>query len=85
MQWATCLMNLEVGKMELVTPDNVPDGDDPKYGEDVHIVPCFAEDEGREWEHSFGLHEFTKECACHPKLKKLEGGRLLIIHTERVN
>lgn len=81
MGWATCIMNLEAGKMELIPPEKRPDVDDPRYGSEVHIVPVVDVGEY----HSWGGHEFEESCYCHPEVRKQVYGRTLIVHKDTVN
>lgn len=85
MQWATCLKNLEVGKMEIVPMGVKVDADDPRYGQEVHIVPCKQEDITDVWRFKFGVHELTRDCYCRPQVREQVHGRTLIIHRDTVN
>lgn len=83
MRWAVCVKNLEVGKMQLITPDMTLDADDPIYGDDVHIVPV-VEDKKDPTYLSFGVHDFVRDCACHPKVQ--DGlSRTIITHQAAFN
>jgi hypothetical protein len=83
MRWALCMKNLEVGKMQLITPDMTVDEDDPRFGDDLHIVPL-VENQIYPNRISFGVHEFERTCACHPRF---EAGlyRNIITHQAAVN
>lgn len=80
-KWATVLKDVEADKFVMVDAGTKIDPDDLRYGEDVHIVPVTVEKE----EISFGIHEFEKNCYCHPKVEEQVWGRQLVIHTDRVN
>ena len=84
MPWATCLKSTETGKMMLVTPDQRPDSDDPRYEQEVHIVPVVTDPKDENY-YTFGVHDFTHNCYCHPKIQEQVHGRTLILHREVVN
>lgn len=84
MRWAVCMKNLEAGKMQLITPDMSVDEDDPRYGDDVHIVPV-VEDHKDPETLSFGIHDFVRDCYCHPKVQEHCGSRTIICHQAAVN
>ncbi len=84
MRWAVCVKNLEAGQMQLITPDMTVDADDPRFGDDVHIVPV-SEDQKDSDYLSFGVHDFVRDCYCHPKVQEQCYGRTLISHREAVN
>src|ERR1035437_7256205 len=83
MRWAVCMKNLEIGKMVLITPDMSVDVDDPRYDQDVHIVPV-EEDPNDPCYLSFGVHDFVRNCVCHPKIQERCGGRTIISHQAAV-
>lgn len=79
-KWAVVIENLEAKKMQLVTPEIESAGDDARYGNEVHVCPVVFDGD----DISFGFHEFTRDCPCHPKVK--QGiSKTVIIHTEKVN
>ena len=80
MGWAVVVKNLEHGKFQIVPKVGEFDRDG-LYGDDINIVPCTETPE----EILFGIHEFTRECCCHPKVSRLDGGPTLVIHTDQVN
>jgi hypothetical protein len=80
-KWATVLKNVEVDKFVLVEAGDRVDVDDSRYGDEVHIVPVTVEKE----EISFGVHDFRRECHCHPRVEEQVFGRTLVIHTDMVN
>jgi hypothetical protein len=84
MQWAVCMKNLEVGKMQLISPDNPIDHDDPRYDDEVHIVPVVTDPRDPEML-SCGVHDFIRECYCHPKIHPQCGSRTIICHQAAVN
>lgn len=84
MRWAICMKNLEAGKMQLITPDMSVDEDDPRYGDEVHICPVVEDPKDPKYL-SFGVHDFVKECACHPKIQEQCGSRTIITHSAAVN
>ena len=57
------------------------DDDDPRYGEDIHLVPAIEDGDY----YSFGVHEFNRKCYCHPQIQEQVWGRTLVIHSEQVN
>jgi hypothetical protein len=79
--WATCLKEVETGRWLLIPPEEKPDNDDPRFEQIVHIVPVKQDGEYL----SFGIHDFTPECYCHPKVQEQVFGRTIICHTEVVN
>ena len=81
MPWAICIKNIETGKMELVCEGFKADLDDPRYADEVHIVPT-TEADG--WIR-FGVHDFKRDCCCHPKIRNYVNNRTLILHSEAVN
>lgn len=83
-RWAVCIKNLEVGKMQLITPDMSVDPDDPRWDQEVHIVPV-TENPEKPLSLDFGVHDFVRNCACHPKIEKQRFGRTIISHQEAVN
>jgi 5-methylcytosine-specific restriction endonuclease McrA len=83
-RWAVCIKNLEVGKMQLITPDMSVDPDDPRWDREVHIVPV-TENPEKPSNLDFGVHDFVRNCACHPKIEKQRFGRTIISHQEAVN
>lgn len=80
MPWAIAIKNIEAGKMELVCGD-LPSLDDPRYEDVAHIVPVPEEADVM----NFGVHDFTKDCCCHPKVEHFVHNRTLISHREAVN
>jgi hypothetical protein len=81
MPYGTFLMDIEAGKYMLVTPENKPDADDPRYGDEVHIVPLVALDGHL----SLVGHECSLSCYCRPSVRKQVWNRTLVIHNETVN
>jgi len=47
---------------------------------DAHVVPCTVENDVV----MFNVHEFKRDCACHPEVRNNDG-QTIVIHTERVN
>jgi hypothetical protein len=84
MRWAVCVKNIEVGKMMLITPDMSVDVDDPRLGDEVHIVPVVEDQKDPDWL-SFGVHDFVRDCYCHPKIQEQCYGRTIISHSATVN
>jgi hypothetical protein len=84
MRWAIVMKNLEAGKMQLITPDMTGASEDPRFGDDVHIVPV-VEDPKDPNILSFGVHDFITDCACHPRVEPQCNGRTLITHSAAVN
>jgi hypothetical protein len=84
MPWAICVKNLEIGEMVLITPDMTVDVDDPRYDDEVHIVPVTIDTKDPDYL-SFGVHDFKRDCYCHPKIQKHCGGRTVIKHRATVN
>jgi hypothetical protein len=81
MPWGTYLKSTESGKMVLVPPSEKPDSNDPRYEQEVHIVPVKVDGENI----SLGIHDLVRECVCHPKIQEQVHERTLIIHREMVN
>jgi hypothetical protein len=78
------MKNLEADKMQLITPEMTGASDDPRFGDEVHIVP--VEEDPKDPTHlCFGVHEFVRECACHPRLQQKSSGRMIIAHQAAVN
>lgn len=84
MRWAICMKNLEAGKMQLITPEMTGAPEDPRFGDEVHIVPV-VEDPKDPTVLSFGVHDFVRECACHPRIEPKSNGRMIIAHQSAVN
>lgn len=82
--WAVCLKNLESDKWQMIPCGEHVDHDDPRYGDEIHVMPCF-DDPQVENHLNFGFHDFSRECVCHPKLQPQASGKVMIIHNERVN
>ena len=85
MPWATCLKDNESGCMVMLGQGQTPDSDDPRYGNEVHIVPVEVVEKEDGQYYSFGVHEFTYECFCHPEIQDQCHGRTLILHKEKLN
>jgi hypothetical protein len=68
------------GRFEVIPKEARIDADDPRYEQDVHIMPCTNGEEGI----SFGAHEPSLKCYCQPRVESPVGGRTRIIHRERV-
>ena len=81
MPWAIALRKTKTGAIQLYTDGMKVDEDDPEYDQDVHIVPCFENGDDL----SFGVHDFTRQCCCHPRVDDNTYKRNLVIHSERVN
>ena len=79
-QWAVCVKNLEVNKVELVPHGTKLDDDDPRYENDLHVVPCTDIGSPEEMHLNFGAHDFTRQCYCKPEVREQVYGRTLIIH-----
>jgi hypothetical protein len=84
MPWAICVKNLEIGEMVLITPDMSVDVDDPRFDDEVHIVPVVVDPKDPD-RLSFGIHDFVRDCVCHPKIQNHCGGRTVIKHRAVVN
>jgi hypothetical protein len=84
MRWAVCMKDVEVGRMQLITPDMRVDEDDPRFGDEVHVIPVI-EDKNDPMHLDFGVHDFVRECVCHPKIQEQCGGRTIIAHQSAVN
>jgi hypothetical protein len=52
------MKDLETGAMMLFPPYPHPDDDNPRYDQDVHILPCEQYADGEEVRFRFGAHEF---------------------------
>lgn len=57
MAWGAVMKNLEVDKFELIPPEKHVDADDPRYGDEVHIVPIYDDPEAPN-RMTFGAHDF---------------------------
>lgn len=84
MRWAVCVKNLEAGQMQLITPDMTVDADDPRFGDEVHIVPVVENQKNLGWI-DFGVHNFVRDCYCHPKIEPRGSGKTIISHSAMVN
>ncbi len=82
MLWVTCMRNLKTGKMELIPPGGKPADEDPKYDQDVHIVPCTDQSTETELYFTLGNHDFKRNCYCHPKIREQLRGRTLVMHED---
>ena len=85
MPWVVVIENIESGKMELMRNDMPIDPDHPRYGQEAHIVPCNEGDIVDQFNFSFGAHEFTRACYCHPEVCEQVYGRRLVIHRPATN
>lgn len=84
MRWTVCMKNIEVGKWQLITPDMTVDADDPRFDNEVHIVPVNVNPKQPDYL-SFGVHDFIRECCCHPQIQELCHSRTIITHRSAVN
>jgi hypothetical protein len=75
--------NIESGRLEIITPTTEVDPGDPRYDSMVHIIPFKEEPDPQRL--SFGVHEFVRNCCCHPKIEDRCGGRTIISHSAMVN
>lgn len=80
MLWALGLREKASGMVVMVTAGMRVDVDDETYEPDVHIVPC-KEVRG---EHTFGSHDFTRQCYCKPEIRQKVNGRDQVIHKDSV-
>lgn len=76
MPWATIIRDIETGKVTLVLADPQP-VDVNRY--ERHGVPCYESGD----EILFGVHDFTRNCICRPKIAEDEHGDEIIVHQER--
>lgn len=83
MPWALAIREVESRKVILITEGMRIDEEDPRYEDEVHIVPCDEDPKDKEVL-SFGYHDFTKECCCQPRTET-RVGRSLIVHKDKVN
>jgi hypothetical protein len=83
MEWAIGFICLKTGKVELYGGEDT-DLSDPAYGPDIHIVPCDPI-KGNKADLTFGAHEFTRECYCHPRTKPCSPHKTLVLHNGTVN
>lgn len=84
MRWAVCMKNIEAGNWQLITPDMTVDADDPRFDGEVHIVPV-SEHPDDPYRLEFGVHDFVRDCTCHPKVQPQCFGRTIISHRAVVN
>jgi hypothetical protein len=70
--------------MQLIEKGHGPDLDDLRWGEDVHIVPITDDPDDPDMI-LFGIHDFTRDCYCHPRIQEQCYGRTLVLHSEAVN
>jgi hypothetical protein len=79
--WAVCAERLS-GEIELIdkTHDEL---DASAYKKEMHVAPCVFRGD----ELSFGPHEFTRDCPCHPDIMRREDHLdwLIIKHHDRTN
>jgi hypothetical protein len=78
------MKNVEIGKMVLITPDMRVDENDPRYADEVHIVPVKVDKNDPTWL-TFGIHDFVRDCYCHPKVEEQCLGRTIVTHSATVN
>jgi hypothetical protein len=83
MEWVVCIRNLEDKKMVLIQ-DEKPDVDDPRWSDEAHIVPV-SDHPLMPGYITFGIHDFIRDCACHPKIQDQVYGRTLIVHRTEVH
>ena len=80
LRWVVCL--IESQTKQVVPWDGAcVEEDDPRYEDDVHILPII---EGGETLFS-GVHEVNRNCACHPRVQPQVHGRTMIFHSEKVS
>jgi hypothetical protein len=80
MPWAIALRETESQRVMLWDGQQKIDPDDPRFEQEVHIVPFTEEDD--EWM-TFGLHDFTRECCCKPRVETQVNDRDKIIHNDK--
>jgi len=84
--WVICFKNAVTGKMELIPSGMNVDHDDPTYEQEAHILPCTDLGSTPEEMHfTFGAHEFTRQCYCHPEVREQIHRRTLILHKATLN
>lgn len=83
MGWAIGMLHLKTGMVELFAGQKIT-RDDPEYGPDVHIVPIKPIN-GSGADLSFGAHEFTRQCYCHPTTRPCSEHKTFIFHKDIVN
>jgi len=84
MPWAIAIREVESQNWILVTSETRIDADDPRYEQDVHVVPC-AEDVQDARFLSMGGHDFTRQCCCQPRIEEEVNRRPMVIHNGKVN
>jgi hypothetical protein len=63
--WALAIEDKRTGRVRVFDRvDIYIAADDPDFG-DGHAVPIYGDDTTM----SFGAHEFTRQCYCHPTIK----------------
>jgi hypothetical protein len=83
MGWAIGMLNLKTGMIELYAGQKITK-DDPEYGPDVHIIPINPIS-GSGADLSFGAHEFTRQCYCHPTTRPATPHKTFVFHKNTVN
>ena len=79
MPWCLAIREVETGRIRLLEHEENISADDPKYA-DLHVVPFTEKDD----EMLFGMHDFTRECVCRPRIEVEPGERPMVIHEERL-
>ena len=81
MEWVLCIKNLAEDKFEAIPPGIPFDRDDPNFGPEAHVIPIVRDGD---WL-SFGYHEPSRGCACHPIVEQLHASaKFLVKHKEWV-
>ncbi len=81
MAWAVVIREADTKRVLCLCENDRIDSDDPRFENEVHFVPCLEDGDGL----TFGVHDFTKDCCCGPKVEVALGQRDRVIHRERHN
>lgn len=84
MPLVACLHNVETGEYECLLEGQHIDADDPKYAEDVHVIPVTGEFNEKTVD-TIGYHTMDRKCICGPRIEEQLNNRNLIWHKEAVN
>ena len=78
MPWVLAIKEIATGKIRTLSPEDRIAPDDTRYG-DVHVAPVYEDGSML----SFGAHEFTRQCYCHPEVRISLDQRPIVVHRER--
>lgn len=76
--WAVAIKDRESGKIRIADED---DDNLDSARHEVHVVPCEDHKQDKELI-TFGMHDFTRYCICHPRIERDGFDKEIVIHEE---